>query len=264
MKKTILGLLLLLFLSISTAFAQINLEADFEHSGTFTQLASSGYKFYVMDVGDNECRLYNTNYSLWKTISLDVPDGHYLYDIKFVSEGLFTTDNTLSLCYIYYFYDEINQYYSYTLKIINEDGTELRTISGAQYLSVRKIGNEGTKLIAYVYDYSFSPYTIVTVVYDLPGELISASAGPEQATLSQNAFPNPAADYTNIPFNLPENSRTGTLKLSDATGKLIKSFEVDQHFKNIRINTRQLPTGIYFYHLETENHRSEAKKIVVR
>jgi hypothetical protein len=30
--------------------AQINLEATYNHSGTYTHLSKSGYKFYLMDV----------------------------------------------------------------------------------------------------------------------------------------------------------------------------------------------------------------------
>lgn len=264
MKKLIFASLLLLLLPLSTLFAQINLEADYEYSGTYTQLASSGYKFFIMDVTNKQCRVFNTDHTLWKTINLNVPSGHYLYDIRYVSENLFTNDNTLSLAYIYYFYDEINQYYTYTLKIINEDGTDLRTIAGAQYLNVVSLGEGGTKMLAYVYDYSLIFYTITTVIYDLPGQLVSSGSSDMNELSTQNAFPNPASDYTIIPYTLPENSNTGVLKLSDANGKLIKSFTVDQYFKDVRINTTQLPRGIYFYHLEAGNYRSEAGKIVVK
>jgi hypothetical protein len=267
MKSTVRNLLLsLLLLPFGLLNAQITFEADYAHSGAFTQLANSGYKFYIMDVGNRQCRIYNTDHSLWKTIDLDVPAGHYLYDIRYVSENLFTDDNTLSLCYIYYFYDEVYQYYTYTLKIINEDGTNLRTVEGAQYIVVNDIGEAGTKLSVYVYDYSNIIYTITTLVYDLPGQLISSGAGTghENEALGRSAFPNPAGDYTIIPFALPETSSSGEILLTDAKGNLIRQFKVDHHFRDLRINTGQLPAGIYFYHLTAGNYKSEAKKIIVR
>jgi len=262
MKKTTLFVLLLLPFM---AFTQINLEADYGHSGAYTHLANSGYKFFVMDVTASQCKIYNTDHTIWKTIDLAVPSGQYLYDIKYVSENLFTDDNTLSLCYIYYFYDEVYQYYTYTLKIIKEDGTVLRTIEGAQYVNVVDLGDDGTKMLVYVYDYSFYIYTIATLVYDLPGQLVSSGAGIGNnfEAFSQNAFPNPAADYTIIPYTLPENSTTAILNLNDANGQLIKSFNVDNNFKDLKINTHQLPKGIYFYHIQSDNYRSEARKIIV-
>ncbi len=75
-----------------------------------------------MDDWANQCRIYNTDHSLWKTINLLVPPGQYLYDIKYVSEGLFTSDDALSLLYIYYEYDEINQYSTYTVAVVTENG----------------------------------------------------------------------------------------------------------------------------------------------
>jgi len=263
MKKS--ALILLLLLPFGLLNAQISLEADYELSGAYTQLASSGFKFFAMDVTNKQCKIYNTDHSLWKTIDLEIPAGEYLYDIRYVSENLFTDDNTLALCYIYYFYDEVYQYYTYTMKIITEDGTVLKTIEGAQYVNVVDLGADGTKLLVYVYDYSLIFYTVTTLVYDLPGQLVSSGAGigSDFDAFSQNAFPNPAADYVIIPFTLPENTTSATLNLNDFNGKLIKSFAVDNHFKDIRISTAQLPKGIYFYHLENENYRSEARKIIV-
>jgi hypothetical protein len=66
MKKTIIALAAFL-LTLNFATAQITLEADYEHSGAYTELANSGYKFYVMDVTANQCRIYSTENFLWKT-----------------------------------------------------------------------------------------------------------------------------------------------------------------------------------------------------
>jgi hypothetical protein len=264
MKKTMLVSLLLLLIPFGTLWSQITLESDYEQSGAYTQLTTSGNKFFVMDVLNNQCKIYNTDHSVWKTVALDVPAGQYLYDIRYVSEGLFTNDNSLSLCYIYYLYDETFQYYTYTLKIIKEDGTVLLTIAGAQYLNIVDLGEDGTKMVAYVYDYSFYPYTILSLVYDLPGQLVSSSTGSEPMMISQAAFPNPATDYTTIPINLPKNNTSATLTISDATGRTIKSIPVDQHATQIKVNTGQLPKGLYLYTLQTESFKSEARKIIVK
>jgi hypothetical protein len=124
-----------------------------------------------MDVGANQCRIYNTDHTLWKTINLAVPAGNYLYDIKFVSENLFTLDNSLCLAYVYYYYNELNQYYTFQARVIKETGEELISIPGCQYLYLHKLEEPGSKLLAYSYNYSVSPYTIQTHAFSLPGYL---------------------------------------------------------------------------------------------
>ena len=151
MKKTIW---LFLFIAlIATARGQITLENTYNASTNITELATSGFKYYLMDVENNQCRLYNNNHSLWKTINLTVPAGMYLYDIKLVSETLFNSDNMVELAYIYYSYDSTLLYYTYYTKVINENGQELLSIPGCSYLEVKSAGNAGTKMLAYVYDY---------------------------------------------------------------------------------------------------------------
>lgn len=260
MKNTFFAALMLLS---TLTYAQISFEAEYDHSGAFTNLSNSGCKFYVMDVLAEQCRIYNTNHSLWKTIELDVPADHYLYDIRYVSENLFTDDDALALCYIYYSYDVTNQYYTYTAKFVKEDGTSLLSVDGCQYVYVNTIDDE-TKMTLYVYDYSISPYTITTLVYDLPGQLVSNGEGEYFKAFQNQAFPNPAKDFTYIPYELPEASTKGEIVLTDANGKIIQNYQVDKQFRDIMINTAQLPGGIYFYHLQTENYRSEAKKIIVQ
>ncbi|MFP4471114.1 MAG: T9SS type A sorting domain-containing protein [Bacteroidota bacterium] len=263
MKRLIL--LLSLQLLFAGAFAQINFEHEYYYSGTFVNLSLSGSKFYVMDVENSQCRIYNLNHSLWKTIDLDIPADHYLYDIRFVSENLFTTDNAVALAYIYYHYDETGQYYSYFARIISENGTALLTIPGAQYLAVNDLDENGVKLSAYVYDYSVYPYTVKTRIYDLPGQSLTMPEAPAgNNTGLQHPFPNPARDFTSLPYELPRGEKQGTIILTDSHGILIQRYRVDRTFKHLRLNTAQLPAGTYFYYLETTGEISETKKLVVQ
>jgi hypothetical protein len=255
---------LLLFSGL--AFGQITPEATYNHSGTYTQLANSGYKFFLMDVGANQCRIYNTNHSLWKTINLTVPANHYLYDVKFVSENLFTTDNTLCLAYIYYNYNSIGQYYTYTARVIRENGTVLLTIQGCQHLSVHRLTGQGTKLLAYSYDYSSFPnYTVQTHVYGLPGQLVSVPEinGSNGAQL-QAAYPNPASEFTVVPYKLPDGIFEGQLIITDAKGNEVRRYLIDRNFDHLRFDTKELPVGVYLYRIVTDNYQSEAFKLIVQ
>lgn len=259
-------ILIIAIISIANfAHGQIIFENTYNFSGTYTRLANSGYKFFIMDVGTSQCRIFNTNHTLWKTINLDVPAGNYLYDIKFVSENLFMNDNSICLAYIYYSYNTTGQYYTYTAKIIKENGTELLTIPGCQYLTVQNLTDIGTKMIAYCYDYSLSPYTIQTKVYNLPGQLVYVPGDedfsePELAF----AFPNPANAFTTIPYELPSGIVSAELTLTDSQGIIIRSWIVDRNAGQITIPTAQFPRGIYFYTLQSGSYQSNNHKLVIQ
>ena len=163
----------MIILSGTQILSQIVHESTYNFSGTYTRLANSGDKFFIMDVGTNQCRIYNTDHSLWKTIDLPVPANNYLYDIRYVSENLFTLDNSLCLAYVYYHYDELNQYYTFHAKVIKENSSELISIPGCQHFNIHNLTETGTKMLAYAYDYSLFPYTIQTHAFNLPGHLIT-------------------------------------------------------------------------------------------
>ncbi|MBE0638867.1 MAG: T9SS type A sorting domain-containing protein [Bacteroidales bacterium] len=251
-------------ISLNFAFGQITFEEMYDQSGTYTSLANSGDKFYIMHVAAEQCRIYNIDHTPWKTIPLVVPNGQWLYDIRFVSENLFTTDNSLCLAYIYYLYDEPGQYYTFTAKVVKEDGTVLLTIPGCQYIYVHTLSDGSTKMTAYSYDYSITPYTVQTYVYHLPGQQTSFDVEENAVKYNAlNAFPNPAFSFTTIPYELPENEQTGNILLLNGEGKTIRTIPVDHHAREVKIETTQYPRGIYFYHLQAGNWQSQARKLII-
>lgn len=94
-KKQILitPLYLLLFL-LSTGLsstAQVTLEKSYDHSLSVTKINQSEYKYFLMDVGSGQCRIYNLDHSLWKTINIALPANYYLFDINSLSVNLFVS-----------------------------------------------------------------------------------------------------------------------------------------------------------------------------
>ena len=244
---------------------QITLESTYNHSGTYTNLAQSGHKFYVMDVAANQCRIYNSNHTLWKTINLAVPDNNYLYDIRYVSENLFTTDNGLCLAYIYYNYNSTNQYYSYTAKVIRENGTELLSIPGCQYMYVHNIGAAGTKLVAYSYNYSVSPYTIQTLVYNLPGQMASGiNSNTLNEEASVNVFPNPANDFIIIYYELPDAVGNAEMLIHDSGGNFLRKFDLANQSESFMLSTGSFPKGFYLYTISSGSRLIKSGKFIVQ
>ncbi|MCE1200519.1 MAG: T9SS type A sorting domain-containing protein [Bacteroidia bacterium] len=262
MKNIIIAAFLLIAAS-SLVSAQINPEASYNYSGIYTYLPSVGNKFYIMDVSLSQCRIYNADHSLWKTINLSVPANNWLYDIKFVSEGLFTTDNGLCLAYIYYSYNDVGQYYTYTAKVVRENGTQLLSIPGCQYLIVQKLANGSSKLLAYVYDYSVFPVSVQTKVYSLPGSLVT-NQFPNTAEIPlQQAFPNPAGHSLTLPWVLPENISKANLHIQDAAGRSLRTMELNNSSGQLQIDVSGWPGGQYLYYIESGKFRTAGGKFTV-
>jgi hypothetical protein len=249
MKRMVILAAILMF--VVTSHAQITLEHNYPASATLTELSISGYKYYVMDVTNNQCKIYNMDHSLWKTISLSVPANMYLYDIKYVSEGLFNSDSKVELAYIYYSYDTTYYYYSYYARVINESGLELMPIPGCGYLDLKETPSNGTKFFAYVYNYSIYPSTVNTLVYSVPGELPTGGIPTRSNDAGGYAYPNPARDNVTIPYRLPEGVETAQILLFNGSGQLARTFDVDRSFDHVMIQTSELPKGIYYYQVKS-------------
>jgi hypothetical protein len=71
----------------------------------------------------------------------------------------------------------------------------------------------------------------------------------EVSQLPINVFPNPASDQ--VRFELPE---AGQLSIVNAQGILVEKFEhLHSHSRSFLWNSRNLESGLYFYHFQTNN-----------
>jgi len=251
------------FLAVHTQ-AQISYENTYTGvSAAYIHLPAAGYKYYVMDVANKQCRLYNNDHSLWKTINLSIPANYYLCDIQYVTEDLFNTDNLIELLYVSCNYNSTYKYYTYDTRIVNENGTLILSKPSAGYSCVYP-AETGSKLLMWIYDFSVFPETVNTIVYSIPGKfnsLTTTSGGLKSTLLS--AYPNPSTSEATIPYSLPSNVRQAELKLYTISGMQVKSYTVDHSFNSILVNTDDLPAGIYVYRIESDTYKSESAKLIV-
>jgi len=264
MKRLTILLSLLLSVLIHSQ-GQITLEHTYTGvSAAYINLPVAGYKYYIMDVANKQCRLYNNDHSLWKTVNLSIPANYYLCDIQYVTEDLFNADDLIELLYVSYNYNTSLAYYTYDTRIVNENGTSLYSMPGAGYSYIYPAEN-GSKLLVWVYNYSLSPYTVNTLVYSIPGQLNTAIVEDiESSKISQpGAFPNPSIGEVTIPYSLPSNVQQAELKLYSMNGVLLKSFTIDHTFDSILLKTTELPAGIYVYRIESTSYNSESLKLLV-
>lgn len=264
MKRLTFFLALLFSVSIQSQ-GQITLEHTYTGvSAAYINLPVSGYKYYVMDAANSQCRLYNNDHSLWKTINLSIPANYYLYDIQYVTENLFNTDNTIELLYVSYTYNTALAYYTYDTRIANENGTVLLSVPGGGYSYVYP-AQTGSKLFMWVYNYAVSPSIVNTMIYSIPGQTATRinDYPVEEKVSLQKAFPNPATNAVTIPYSLPPNVKQAELKLYNVSGTLVKSFSIDHTFETIVVQTSDLPAGMYLYRIESVGYKSETYKLSV-
>jgi len=263
MKKSIL--LFVFALAYFFSQAQVTLDHTYNYSTTVVKFETLGYKYYLMDVPRAECRIYNMDHSLYKTISCAVPSGCYLFDIKFLSEKTFDSDAGIELLYSYYKYYSGSDYYDYDTKIINEDGSQIVFIDGALYNYINKTGEDEYKLFSYCYNFSTFPEVIWTNIYSLPGApVLNASVLKSTEDWSLNAYPNPGSETVKVAYSLPNNVFSATLHLVDHSGRPINQFTVDRYSDHLDLNVSTLASGVYMYFIESEGQKSSAQKLVVR
>lgn len=263
MKKLISTCFFLALLIVSSA--QVTFDKKYDYSTSVVKLETLGYKYYLMDVPNGQCRLYNTDHSLYKTISCNVSGGFYLYDIKFLSEKLFDSDSGIELLCTFYKYNTAQAYYEYDSKIINDDGSQITFIDGALYNYINQTSENTYKLFSYCYDLSLTPEKVWTNIYSLPGTMVSAQLLNEKSPdILLNGYPNPASNSIKIAYSLPENVNLATLHLIDNSGRQVEQFTVDNHTDHLTLDVSRFQSGVYVYFIEYGNEKSAARKLVVR
>lgn len=253
-------------LVVTNVCAQVNLDKTYDFSAASIKLETAGYKYFLMDVPNSQCRLYNLDHSLYKTINCNVPADFYLSDIKFISENLFDDDEGIELLYTYYKYEPVEDsyYYVYNSEIINEDGSRIRFIEGGRFNYIYETGEEIYKLFSYCFDYSVFPETVWTHIFNLPEhEVINTFANYSIQEPYLNAYPNPASYKIKVEYSLPENFDIGRLHLFDNNGKAIQQFEIDGHSDHLSLDISQYGNGIYYYFIEYGGTKTPSKKLVV-
>lgn len=95
---------------------------------------------------------------------------------------------------------------------------------------------------------------------------VSIRKEPQNTLLFSSPAPNPSNDYTDLAFTLPRAAEAGVTLYSTLGTEIWRGENVafpagEQH---IRIDTRQLPTGVYAYRLMVDGVSSVGRIVVVR
>ena len=87
------------------------------------------------------------------------------------------------------------------------------------------------------------------------------------STLEKNyttsIYPNPANDYTFVEYKVMSRVDKVQISFFNLLGTEIESVQTDNASDKIRINTRNWPSGVYFYQLTIDDKKVSTKKFIV-
>jgi hypothetical protein len=253
---------LLQLLTVIPVMGQITLETTYSYSATIAEIDKNEFCYFLMDVPQQQCRIYNSDHELYKSIFLSIPEGYYLYNIQFVSRKLFNKDDLIELLYIYAKYNTSDQgnYYQYGLEIINENGKSLLKLPNGGYAETKKLDDD-TKLLAYTYMYNTGGwYDETTAVFSLGGDIDEVNIAKAETS---PIVPNPASDKITIETkNLPE-FENGIFILFDPLGREVLSSPISSQ-DQFEISLNGFVQGVYQYTIHANSKTIYSNSLIIR
>lgn len=188
----------------------------------------------------------------------------------FVTQDLFNLDSKIELLYVYYEYIVTNAvsetgYYKYYTRVINESGSELLKIDGALYSYIYKVNDSEYNLFIYGYDYSSWPYDVTTDIYSFPGQpyFLSLENTSKSASII-DAYPNPAENFVNVNYSLPEDVSSALLEIYSIQGTPVAHYPISNQENTFRLPTSTYPSGAYLYHISANGQKSKTQQLIIK
>ncbi|MCF2494259.1 T9SS type A sorting domain-containing protein [Dyadobacter chenhuakuii] len=79
-----------------------------------------------------------------------------------------------------------------------------------------------------------------------------------------NIYPNPASEYADLDYNITANIRDAKLIIYNVLGSQMAELPLNRNDRKLRVNTKDMPTGLYFYQLSLDGQKVATKKMLVR
>jgi hypothetical protein len=79
-----------------------------------------------------------------------------------------------------------------------------------------------------------------------------------------NIYPNPASDYAELDYTIQPSVREAKVVIYSILGAQMDVYDLRKSEKKLLVNTREMPTGLYFYQLSLDGKKVATKKMLVR
>lgn len=282
---------------------QINLEQESSYAademfGSQVEafpLEAVGTKYLKWDLfywGDNysspdEVELYNLNHSL--EIAIDInsvfEDTELSYDaysgdefgagLPILSQNLFAiSDTTIQIIQARSYTvgtDEMKRYGIFNINL--EDGNIVDSYYLPETFYTPELIDtfEGPKLKLQTLDGNVIFYSIPgefpcnpCIQYNYLGVNIEEIENFDNPGGLGLAFPNPATDYVNIPYEFPQGVSTGFIDIFNSMGQLVDSQQVTTVFSSYLLDVNAYESGTYLLVLRTNNQRINTARVVIQ
>ena len=246
-----LFILFSLMIIIGKMSAQLTLDHTFNGyvNASFSNIISEPVGYYCSSMNNaSAIYLYNPNYSLYKTVSINLPSGYSNAQATVLGKHLINTDDKVE--FFVTAYNSNNSYNSlYTAMIVNEDGTMIQhfgysyTIS---YLGIYVVeGQLRLSILKATYNEQSYQTSYQTEVYVCQGNY-SAVASFGEDDIMLRPYPNPTTTLVNLPYHI-EKGTVSTINIYNVGGQLIESYNIGGDFERITIDVNNYAKGIYIY-----------------
>lgn len=79
-----------------------------------------------------------------------------------------------------------------------------------------------------------------------------------------NIYPNPASEYAELDYAISGDIKDAKLIFYNVLGSQMQEYSLARNENKLRINTREMSTGLYFYQLALDGKKVATKKMLVR
>ena len=79
-----------------------------------------------------------------------------------------------------------------------------------------------------------------------------------------NIYPNPANDQAELDYTISPGLRDARLIIYNVLGSQMNELPLSKTERKLRVDTREMPTGLYFYQLSVDGKKVATKKMLVR
>lgn len=210
----------------------------------------------------------NSAVSIFNSIHTSWEKGIYIKDagtvINFTSDEAVFANNLIasdiSLCTTIDANSSVSFYYT-IFSTDNNDST--KTTTEIAWVNAFPVSLSTTP------DYRLQPSSVAATGASFTDSKFDITAGVNEngnKISSINLYPNPVTDQANVVVNLNE-AATVVITVFDITGKVAANAftdEMNSGFNTVKINTSELPAGIYFTTIVANNSKKTLKTVIIK